>query len=112
MVRQWIQEAVMQSHNPFFDDVARVASGALGALSGLKAEMEALVRQQMERFTGGLDMVSREEFEVVQAMAQKARLEQDALIERIALLEARLAELSSAPDKSAKQRQKAAPKGE
>ncbi|MEW5728606.1 MAG: accessory factor UbiK family protein [Pseudomonadota bacterium] len=49
----------MQTQNPFFDDLARMANGALGALSGLRAEMEALVRQQMERFTSGMDMVSR-----------------------------------------------------
>lgn len=80
----------MQSQNPFFDDLARVASGAMGALSGLRAEMEALMRQQFERFTAGLDLVPREEFEVVRAMAQKAREEQENLVARVAELEARL----------------------
>lgn len=80
----------MQSQNPFFDDLARVASGAMGALSGLRAEMEALMRQQFERFTAGLDLVPREEFEVVRAMAQKAREEQENLIARIAEMESRL----------------------
>lgn len=81
----------MQSQKPFFDDLARVASGALGALSGLRAEMEAMMRQQMERFTSGLDLVPREEFEVVRAMAAKARMEQEALEARVAALEAQLA---------------------
>jgi BMFP domain-containing protein YqiC len=78
----------MQSQNPFFDDLARVASGALGALSGLRAEMEAMMRQQFERFTASLDLVPREEFEVVRAMAIKAREENEALAARIAALEA------------------------
>lgn len=92
----------MQSQNPFFDDIARVAGGALGALSGLRAEMEAMIRQQMERFTSSADMVSREEFEVVRDMAAKARAEQEALEARVALLEARLAELGgTAPAKPA-----------
>lgn len=92
----------MQTQNPFFDDLARMAGGALGALSGLRAEMEAMIRQQMERFTSGIDMVPREEFEVVRDMAAKARAGQDALEERVALLEARLAELGGAGDASAK----------
>ncbi len=87
----------MQNQNPFFEDIARVASGAMGALSGLRAEMEAMLRQQMERFTSGLDLVPREEFDVVQAMAQKARQEQEALAVRVAALEAQLAALAAAP---------------
>ncbi len=96
----------MQSQNPFFDDLSRVASGALGALSGLRAEMEAMLRQQMERFTSGLDLVPREEFEVVRAMAAKARLEQEALEVRVAALEAQLTALSK-PEAA---KPKAAPK--
>jgi BMFP domain-containing protein YqiC len=84
----------MQSQNPFFDDLARVASGAMGALSGLRAEMEAMMRQQLERFTSGLDLVPREEFEVVRAMAAKARQEQETLEARVAALEAKLAAVS------------------
>lgn len=84
----------MQTQNPFFDDIARVAGGALGALSGLKAEIEALIRQQMERLTSGMDLVPRDEFDAVAAMAAKARQEQEALAARVAILEARLAELA------------------
>lgn len=85
----------MQTQNPFFDDLARMAGGALGALSGLRAEIEGLIRQQMERFMAGVDMVPREEFEVVRDMAIKAREENDALAKRLADLEARLADKSS-----------------
>ncbi len=85
----------MQTQNPFFDDIARMAGGALGALSGLKAEVEALVRQQFERFMAGADMVPRDEFEAVRALAIKARTEQEDLAERVAVLEAKLAELTA-----------------
>lgn len=85
----------MQTQKPFFDDIARMAGGALGALSGLKAEVEALVRQQFERFMAGADMVPRDEFEAVRALAIKARTEQEDLAERVSALEAKLAELSA-----------------
>ena len=87
----------MPTTKPFFDDIARVAGGALGALSGVKAEIEALIRQQLERLTAGMDLVSREEFETVQAMATKARQEQDVLAARLAQLEAQLAAKAPAP---------------
>lgn len=98
----------MQSQNPFFDDLARVASGAMGALSGLRAEMEAMMRQQFERLTAGMDLVSREEFEVVRAMAIKAREEQETLAARVAELEAKLAAVAEARPAA---KPKAAPKG-
>lgn len=85
----------MQTQNPLFDDLARMAGGALGALSGLRAEIEALIRQQMERFMAGIDVVPREEFEVVRDMAIKAREENEALAARLADLEAKLADKSS-----------------
>jgi len=84
----------MQTQNPFFDDIARMAGGALGALSGLKGEVEALVRQQLERFMAGADMVPRDEFEAVRALAIKARTEQEDLEVRVAALEAKLAALT------------------
>jgi BMFP domain-containing protein YqiC len=79
----------MQSQNRFFDDLARVANGAVGALSGVRGEIEARVRSQLERVLAGMDLVSREEFEAVKAMAAKARAEQEDLQRRIAELEAR-----------------------
>lgn len=99
----------MQTQNPFFDDLARMAGGALGALSGLRAEMEALIRQQMERFMAGTDMVPREEFEVVRDMAIKAREEQEALAKRVADLEARLAAADPAAPAKKPARVKAKP---
>lgn len=80
----------MQSQNRFFDDIARVASGAVGALSGVRGEVEARLRDQLERMLAGMDLVSREEFEAVKAMAAKAREEQELLRLRVEALEARL----------------------
>ena len=87
----------MQSQNRFFDDIARVASGAVGALSGVRGEIETRVRDQLERILAGMDLVSREEFEAVKAMAAKAREEQELLLRRIELLEAHLAERGQDP---------------
>jgi BMFP domain-containing protein YqiC len=87
----------MQSQNRFFDDLARVANGAMGALSGVRGDIEARVRDQLERVLAGMDLVTREEFEAVKAMASKAREEQDELQRRVALLESQLAEGRKAP---------------
>jgi len=81
----------MQSQNRFFDDIARVASGAVGAIAGVRGEVEARVRDQLERVLAGMDLVSREEFEAVKAMAAKAREEQELLRRQLDALEARLA---------------------
>lgn len=79
----------MQTRNRIFDDVARVASGAASSLTGIKAEIEGAVRAQVERLMGDQGLVSREEFEAVQAMAAKARTEQEQLLKRIEALEAK-----------------------
>jgi BMFP domain-containing protein YqiC len=70
-----------------FDDAARVAGGALGTLAGLRREVEALARGQVERLLAQLDLVSRDEFEAVRAMAAKARAENESLAARLDALE-------------------------
>src|SRR5580658_64186 len=85
----------MQTENRLFDDLARVATGALGALTGVREEIEARMREQFERILDRMNLVRREEFDAVQAMAQKARAAQEALEQRIAALEARLAQQPS-----------------
>jgi BMFP domain-containing protein YqiC len=87
----------MQSQNRFFDDLARVANGAVGALSGVRSDIEARFRDQLERVLAGMDVVSREEFEAVKAMAAKARTEQEELQRRVAALESRLAASGKTP---------------
>ena len=80
----------MQTQNKLLDDLARVASGAIGVAAGMREEVEARLRDQFERVLGRMDLVSREEFEAVRAMAIKAREEQEILSERVAALEAAL----------------------
>ena len=85
----------MQSQNRFFDDLARVTAGALGTLSGVKSEVEARMREQLERVLASMDLVSRDEFEATKALASKARSEQEDLAKRVAELESRCAALST-----------------
>jgi BMFP domain-containing protein YqiC len=92
----------MQTDNKFFDDLSRVAGGAIGTLAGLGREMEARLRERMEQFVGGLDLVKRDEFEAVKAMATEARTQADALAARVAALEATLAGAAAAPAPEAK----------
>jgi BMFP domain-containing protein YqiC len=87
----------MQTENPLLDDLARVATGALGALTGLRGEVEGRLRDQLERVLARMDLVTREEFDAVRAMAAKARLEQEALTQRLDAFEARLAALEAQP---------------
>jgi len=88
----------MQSQNRFFDDLARMAAGAAGALTGVRGEIEARFRDQLERVLAGMDLVSREEFEAAKAMAAKAREEQEILLRRVEALETRLAALERRGD--------------
>jgi BMFP domain-containing protein YqiC len=86
----------MQSQNRFFDDIARVAAGAAAAISGVRGEIESRLRDQLERVLAGMDLVNREEFEAVKAMAARAREEQELLLRRVDELEARLADAKKA----------------
>jgi BMFP domain-containing protein YqiC len=90
----------MQVENKLLDDLARVAGGALGALSGLRGEVEAQLRQQFERVLSQMDVVSREDFEAVKEIAVAARSEQEDLAERVLALEAQVAALAAKLEKS------------
>ena len=80
----------MQTRAKIFDDLAKVAGGAASTLSGIKGEVESLVRQQIERILIDADMVPRDEFDAVKAMAAKARSEQETLEKRVRDLEKKL----------------------
>ncbi|MDW8443586.1 MAG: accessory factor UbiK family protein [Acetobacteraceae bacterium] len=69
------------------DDLAGVAGGALSLLGGLRREMEAMARAAVEAMIRRLDLVTREEFEVVRELAQRAREENERLAARLAALE-------------------------
>lgn len=90
----------MQTGNRVLDDVAKLASGAAATLVGVKQEVDAMVRQQLERLVHELDLVTRDEFEATKAMAANARSEQERLERRLADLEARLAAGDDSPPAS------------
>ena len=73
----------MQSQNRFFDDLSKVLNGIAGTVAGVGREAEAGARERAKEFFGGMDFVSREEFEAVKEMAAKARAGADALNKRL-----------------------------
>ncbi|NCP11457.1 MAG: accessory factor UbiK family protein [Sphingomonadales bacterium] len=81
----------MQSQNRFFDDFAKILNGAAGTLAGVGREAESGARERAREWIGGLDFVSRDEFDAVKDMAAKARAEVDALKARLDALEGKAA---------------------
>lgn len=81
----------MQSENPLIADIAKLMNSAAGTFAGVTREARDSARERFREALGGLDFVSREEFDAVKAMAAKARDENDALKARIDALEAVLA---------------------
>ncbi|HET9458505.1 MAG TPA: accessory factor UbiK family protein [Sphingomicrobium sp.] len=81
----------MQSENRLFDDFVKMVNGLAGTMAGVGREAEASAREKMREWMGGMDFVSRDEFEAVKAMAAAAREENEILKSRIAALEARSA---------------------
>ena len=79
----------MQSRNRILDDISQLMTNAAGVAQGVKDEAETAVRARMERLLADMDLVTREEFEAVREMAQKAREENERLEARIAALEAK-----------------------
>jgi len=79
----------MQSENRLFDDFVKMVNGLAGTVAGVGREAEASAREKMREWMGGMDFVSRDEFEAVKAMAAAARAENEILKSRIAALEAR-----------------------
>jgi BMFP domain-containing protein YqiC len=79
----------MQSDNRFFDDIVKMVNGAAGTFAGVGREAEASARTKAREWIGGLDFVSRDEFEAVKAMAVAARDEAALLRKRLDALEGR-----------------------
>jgi BMFP domain-containing protein YqiC len=77
----------MQTQNPFLDGLAKIMTDAAGAAQGVRTEIDTFVKQRLEKLVADMDLVSREEFEAVKAMAAKARGENERLEARIAVLE-------------------------
>ena len=81
----------MQTENRVLADLAKVATSAMGTFAGVGREIETATRARLREAVGGLDMVERDEFEAVKAMAATARAEVEALRSEIAALRAELA---------------------
>lgn len=79
----------MQSQNPMIADFVKLVNGAAGTFAGMTREARETARDRVKETVGGLDFVSREEFDAVKAMAARAREENEALAKRIEALEAR-----------------------
>jgi BMFP domain-containing protein YqiC len=84
-----------QTTNRFLDELAKLMTDAAGAAQGLRHEVETILKAQGERVLREMDLVKREEFEAVKAMAGKAREENDRLEARLAELEAEVSRLKA-----------------
>ena len=93
----------MQSQNRIFDDFVKFMNGAAGTLAGMTREAQAAMQERFREWVGGLDLIKRDEFDAVKAMAVAAREDNEALRARIEALEGK----GAAPAKPA--RRKGAP---
>lgn len=91
----------MQSQNRMFDDLVKMMNGVAGTMAGMGREAESSMREKMREWVGGMDFVSRDEFDAVKAMAIAAREENELLKARIAALEA-VSKAGSAKPRAAK----------
>ncbi|WP_323038406.1 accessory factor UbiK family protein [Gemmobacter sp.] len=80
----------MQTRTKIFDDLSRLATNAMGVAQGARTEAENAMKSLLDRWLAERDLVTREEFDAVRAMAQKAREENEALKARLAAIEAKL----------------------
>ena len=80
----------MQTRNKMMDDISQLMTNAMGVAQGAREEAETAMKSLVDRFLADRDLVTREEFDAVRAMAQKAREENDALKARIEALEAKV----------------------
>ena len=98
-----------QTTSRFFDELAKLMTDAAGAAHGVRKEVETVMRSQAERVLRDLDVVQREEFDAVKAMAQKAREENELLAKRIATLEADMDKAGGKPAAASKAASKPGP---
>ena len=87
-----------QTSNRIFDEMARLMTDAASVAQGVRREAETVLRTQVERWIADLDLVKREDFDVVRDLASKARAENERLAARVAALEARLGVVAEAPE--------------
>jgi BMFP domain-containing protein YqiC len=87
MRMQQTRSVAMQTRNKVMEDISQLMTNAMGVAQGAREEAETAMKSMMDRWLADRDFVTREEFEAVRAMAQKAREENEALKARIAALE-------------------------
>jgi BMFP domain-containing protein YqiC len=87
--------AMTTTSSRFFDELAKLMTNAAGAAQGVRREIDALVQSQVERVINNLELVKREEFDVVRDMASKAREENERLAQRLSELESKLSATST-----------------
>jgi BMFP domain-containing protein YqiC len=83
-----MKETAMQTRNKVLDDLSQLMTNAMGVAQGARDEAETAFKGMIDRWLADRDLVTREEFDAVRAMAQKAREENDALKARLDALEA------------------------
>ena len=98
----------MQSENRMFDDFVKMVNGFAGTMAGMGREAESSAREKMREWMGGMDFVSRDEFDAVKARAAAARGENEALKARVAALEAKLGATPPKPKAATKRKPGAA----
>ena len=86
-----------QTSTRLYDDFARLMTDAAGVMQGARREAETVIRSQFERFVGDMDLVKREDFDVVKDMVSRLRTEQETLRKRVTDLEAEVARLKGEP---------------
>ncbi len=84
-----------QTTNRLFDELGKLMTDAAGAAQGAQREMEAFMKAQGEKMLAGMDLVRRDEFEAVKAMAAKARDDSEAMAAKVAALEAEIARMKT-----------------
>ena len=99
----------MQTSNRILDDLAKVANGAVATLAGVKDEVEAMIRQQVERYLADGNLVPRDEFDAMAEVAKNARAAQEKLEARVAKLEAQMAGQGAAKPRTAAKKTAAKP---
>ena len=100
----------MKTDNKFFDEFAKMATGAVSAFAGFREQIQTEIKSQVNRFIVEMDFVPREDFEIVEAMAREARLQNEKLAARLAEVEAHLGLKKPAPAKVAVKTKKTAAK--
>lgn len=81
---------MLKTDNKFFDEFAKMATGAVGAFAGLREQIQTEIKSQVNRFIVEMDFVPREDYEIVEAMAREARMQNEKLAARLAEIEAHL----------------------